>query len=609
MSTDGASTKISSAPAPRQRDPEAEVAAHFEVAVFSVSAALTGALITALVVAGAGVLQSSTALPWLAFMIGMGVIHIGLSLRYRRVAPERRRWRLWAAASSVITFAESLGWGLAPLALPRLDSAKAVLLVMLTTIGVSAGSVIGYGRYLPTRVIAFLTPTLPFLFYSLRAQDPVVHGTFFLLILYMIAIGHLGLEADRGFQREVSMRKRNAALAQELAREKQIAERATVAKSAFLAAASHDLRQPIHALGLYLGALRISELPQDAATLVDKMDVSIVAMDRLFSGILDISRLDAGVVETHRNAFDLNALLEGLAGDFEEEARQKGIRFSIEPTQAVVKSDRFLLERIVRNIVSNAIRYTQRGGVQIRCRRRGSKLALQVWDSGCGIAKRHLSSIFDEYFQIANPERDREKGLGLGLAIVRRLSALIDADVTVRSREGRGSCFSVHISLAPPGARCEPWDLIEAIVPDGKGLIVVVDDEAQILDGMREVLGRWGYTVVCAEAWAQALSLLEGFNQPPSLLICDYRLREHETGAAVAHAFRERFGDQLPAILITGDTAPARLAEAQASECLLLHKPLPYGKLRATIGSLIRNTPKAGLAEELSAPAPEKTRI
>ena len=592
MSTDTFFVNIFNHLAPPERDPEAEVAAHFEVAAFSVAAALTGALITALVVARAGVLEADTALLWLAFMMGMGATHIGLSLRFQRIAPERRRWRFWAAASTAITFAESLGWGLAPLALPRLDSPKALLLVMLTTIGVSAGSVIGYGRYLPTRIIAFLTPPIPFLLYSFMAEDPVVHGAFFLLVLYMSALGHLGLAADRGFQREVSMRKRNEALAQELAYEKQIAERATLAKSTFLAAASHDLRQPIHALGLYLGALRSSALSQDAASLVDKMNASLVSMDRLFSSILDISRLDAGVVETHRETFDLDAFLQGLVRDFEEEAHQKGLRFAFEPTNARIDSDRVLLERILRNIVSNAIFYTRLGGVRIRGRRRGRKLALQVWDSGCGIGKHHLSSIFDEYFQIANPERDREKGLGLGLAIVRRLSALIGANVTVQSREGRGSFFAVHLSLAAPGVSCELPEPNDTIAPDDKGLIVVVDDEGPILDAMREVLRRWGYSVLTAETGAQALSPVECFSQPPRLLICDFRLREHETGAAVARAFREHFGNQLLQSHHRGHCAKPSCPSSM-SGCLLLHKPLPYGKLRAAITNLIRRTDSA----------------
>ena len=601
MPRDGISARAYKIIAPPERDPATEVTAHFEVAVFSVSAALAGALITAVVVAGAGELRPTTALPWLASMIAMGATHIGLAVRFKRIPAERRRWRFWAAASSAITFAESLGWGLAPFALPRPDNPKASLLVMLTTIGVSAGSVIGYGRYLPTRAIAFLMPTVPYLIYSVKAQDPVIHGAFWLLILYMIAVGHLGLTADRGFQREVSMRKRNAALAQELAREKMIAEGAMLAKSTFLAAASHDLRQPIHALGLYLGALRSAMLPPETKALVEKMSLSIVAMDRLFSGILDISRLDAGVVQARHDVFDLDVFLRGLVGDFEEESRRKGLRFSLESASVLVESDRVLLERIVRNILANAIRYTREGGVLIRCRRRNDSMALQVWDSGCGIAKRNLGLIFDEYYQISNPERDREKGLGLGLAIVRRLSALVNADVTVLSREGRGSCFTVRIGVARSDAQPEPLDC-DVVASQDNGLIVVVDDELPILDAMSEALTRWGYSVLTAATGSQALSALEGEGKTPSLLICDNRLRAGETGAAVAQAFRERFGSWTPAILITGDTAPARIAEAQSIGCLLLHKPVPYGKLRTAIANLISQTGNATMTEQWARP-------
>ena len=229
-------------------DRRSEIDAHFGLAISSVAAALTGAILTTVIIGWAGALRTSTALPWLGIMLGMGALQIGAALVYRRAPQWRANWRLWAALTSAITLFEGLGWGVAPFALTAAGDLAAMFLVMLVAFCVSAGSVIGYGRYLPTRVIAFVAPTTPYLFYSAFASSRIVRGSFFLTLLFLVAIGHLGPTADRGFRREASMRRRNARLALDLRRQKDRAEHANLAKSRFLAAASHDLRQPIHAL-------------------------------------------------------------------------------------------------------------------------------------------------------------------------------------------------------------------------------------------------------------------------------------------------------------------------------------------------------------------------
>ena len=554
--------------------------------MFSVAAALTAAVLTEAVMAWAGALHTSTALLWLLAMVGLGAIHVGTSAVYKRFPARQSDWRLWAWITSAITLFEGLGWGFAPFAIPNADNLPAMFLVMLTTISIATGSVIGYGRYLPTRIIAFVAPIAPFIIYGALSTAPILRGAVFLLVLLLVAVGHLALAADRGFRREADMRKRNARLALDLRRQKEIAERANVAKSTFLASASHDLRQPIHALGLYVGALRNASLPPALQAVTQKMEASIAAMDRLFAAILDISRLDAGVVEVRLETFALDELVETVCDEFREEARLKGLTLSSEVGGLFVHSDKVLLERILRNLISNAVRYTDQGSVRVRSRLRGAA-SLQVWDSGRGIAREHLPLIFEEYFQIGNSERDREKGLGLGLAIVRRLTNLLDAKLKVRSRVGRGSMFELRIALGSPQEAPAKRSLPKSILEPQRGFVVVIDDERAARDATRSVLAGWGLNAIVAGTGDEAFAELEKCEQPPALLLCDYRLRAGEDGLAVVARFRARWGADLPAVLVTGDTAPERLAQAHASRIHLLHKPVSYAKLRAAVGNLI----------------------
>ena len=588
-------------PSPDAADRLAEVDAHFQVTVLSVGAANVAACLIVLTMLWAGALRGQSAMPWLAFMFATGAVHIGASLVYHRRPSRGRNWRPWAYATAAITLFEGLGWGFAPFAVPSPDKRPAMYLVVTTTLCVAAGSVIGYGRYLPSRVIAFVAPTTPFLLYCAFAGDRLLHGAFFLVLVFLLALGRLGFDADLSFRREIAMRKRNARLAADLLLEKEAAERANLAKSRFLAAASHDLRQPIHALGLYLGALRNAALAPELLAIAAKMETSIEAMDRLFAAILDISRLDAGVVEVRAETFALDPFVAGICEEFREEAARKGLRLRYEPGGGYVRADRVLLERILRNLLSNAMRYTDVGEVRVRGRLRAGAVAIQVWDSGCGVAKAQLPLIFEEYFQVGNVERDREKGLGLGLAIVRRLVSLLGGEIRARSRLGRGSCFEARLP-AGRAADVSFWSApAEPTTAPETGLIVVVDDEAAVRDAMRAALSSWGYEVLASEGGSEALDSLEASGQTPTLLVCDLRLRQGEDGLAVVARFRARFGASLPAVVITGDTAPQRVRQAHASKLHLLHKPVASGKLRAVVRNLAR---EAAADFESVAPAP-----
>ena len=287
-----------------------------------------------------------------------------------------------------------------------------------------------------------------------------------------------------------------------------------------------------------------------------------------------------------RRAFAIGPVLERLCRDHQEEARAKGVSLVWKRCAAIVWTDPVLIERVLRNLVSNAVRYTDRGRIVIGCRRRGAALAVQVLDTGRGIPLDQQERVFQEYYQLGNPERDRTKGLGLGLAIVRRLTNLLDCKLTVRSRPGRGSRFEVTIPLAQHRSPVDERAAPSASAALARGLVVVIDDEPAIRDATTSLLTGWGYDVIAVGSGDEAILRLSACPARPELILCDYRLRDGESGLAVTDRIRSEYNETIPAILITGDTAPDRLAEAKTSGLLLMHKPVSNGKLRAAIVNL-----------------------
>jgi signal transduction histidine kinase/CheY-like chemotaxis protein len=363
-------------------------------------------------------------------------------------------------------------------------------------------------------------------------------------------------------------------------------ETANLAKSRFLAAASHDLRQPLHALGLFVAQLRGRVKAAERDRIVERIGASVAAMNELFNELLDIAKLDAGVLAPNRAEFPVAHLLERIETNFAGPARDKALRLRVLPSAAWVRSDPILLERILLNLVSNAVRYTSRGGVLVGCRRRDGMLRIEVFDTGPGIPADQRQDIFGEFYQLAGGERDRHGGLGLGLAIVDRLCRLLDHPIELTSTVGRGSRFVVSVPAVAPQARVATP--VPSIVPDalsGK-LVVVVDDDVLVRDGMGGLLRAWGCNVVTAPSEGAALVGLA--KRRPDLIVCDYRLANGVTGFDVIARLRRSCGATVPAFVISGDTAPERLREARVSGYHLLHKPVQPAALRAMLGRLLK---------------------
>ncbi|MFH0934218.1 MAG: hybrid sensor histidine kinase/response regulator, partial [Pseudomonadota bacterium] len=368
------------------------------------------------------------------------------------------------------------------------------------------------------------------------------------------------------------------------------AEQANRAKSRFLATASHDLRQPLQALRLFTEALQNTAKEPESLRLAGQIGKSVSALVDMFDDLLDVSRLDAGIVEPRWQHFTLDSLLDRLYGDFAPLAQAKGLDFKLpvcsgegevrEGCDVVLYSDPFLLERMLRNLLSNSIRYTDSGVVSLRCKCLADRVELEVQDTGIGIRAETLPHIFEEYYQADNPHRDRRKGLGLGLAIVRRIETLLDTKVQVRSQAGVGSTFGFSIPRGDATHTAQPFVITHSQY-DLNGIVAaLVEDDPDIRELMRDLMEQWGCKVVAGEYAEDVMRKLDIAALRPDLLVCDYRLPHGATAIHVIKRMRELWG-QLPAVILTGDTASETLHEIHNSGAILLHKPIAPARLRA----------------------------
>ena len=506
--------------------------------------------------------------------------------RYRRGAGDAggvARWRLTAIATTGVA---GLLWGI-PFAYWMLHvdlPHQMFLIVALLTLG--TGAIYAYCIDLPL-LYAFQVPYFSLPFIAILTIPGTMHTVLALAAaLYLAVTLVFAQRMSRTQIDSLRLRFENLSLVESLQREKEAAERSDLAKSRFLAAASHDLRQPVHALSLFIGVLKEQPLPDESRRLVDSVGRAASALGTLFEALLNISRLDAGVVRVNRRTFALTALFDQLLLEFTPQADAKSLVLRVRPTRAVVYTDPALLDRILRNLVDNAIRNTQRGGVLLACRPRRGAWRIEVWDTGAGIPAAEQDKVFWEFHQLNNPERDRGKGLGLGLAIVRRTAKLLGHAVGLRSRPGRGSVFAITVPRMAEQHAGQP----EAPPPGHsagalKGrLVFVVDDDIENRQGLQLLLEAWGCRVVAGGSGEEIVQAAARRNERPDLIISDYRLRNHETGIEVIDALHEEFNDEnIPAMLISGDTDPQRLAEAAARTWPLMHKPVEPAELREVL--------------------------
>lgn len=534
-----------------------------------------------------GVIAHEVLLTWLTLTIIITLMRSLLGYRYFNRQPGYDRHTRWGARYTIGALISGLIWGSAGILLypPDQVAYQAILFFLLT--GMGAGAYVANTSYLPAFYAFFIPTILPVILRFFLDSD-TIHITlgiwgiaFFLSFMFFARKAHdEQIEAFR-------LRLHNQLLLDELVIRHNAAEQANLSKTKFLAAASHDLRQPLFALGLYTEMLENETDINKTREISMLIRQSFVSLKGLLDSLLDISRLDAGVVKVHKESFELQDVFNRILVDYAPMAFEKNIALRIVPTSSVVYSDPTLVERILRNLVSNAINYTRKGSVLVGLKRKQGHYEVRVCDTGIGIPEGELVNIFQEFHQLNNPERDREKGIGLGLSIVKRLLALLDENIAVHSVPGKGT--AIFITLRRSNGTV-PTTISEQApeVQDG-ATILIIEDDKEVRRSMQAFLGELGYVVLTADSEDEALRLLLRDKSEPDLIISDYRLRDERNGVAAAEAVRSYLNRMVPVIIITGDTAPERIREANSHGYRLLHKPMAPQEFKFVVAQMLRD--------------------
>ncbi|HZW19931.1 ATP-binding response regulator [Noviherbaspirillum sp.] len=375
-----------------------------------------------------------------------------------------------------------------------------------------------------------------------------------------------------------------------------VAQQACLDKSRFLAAASHDLRQPMHAICLFLAALKSEAFETRSRYLLDRLDRSLAGLDDLFNRLLDISHLDAGLIVPTIKTVDATRIAQTLESRFVPVAAAKSLDFRVRCTHGLqLRTDPELLIELLTNLLSNAFRYTERGGILLAFRARRDSVLIQVWDTGCGIADDKIGIVFDEFVQLNNPARDRRKGLGLGLAIVKRLAEAMHHRLQVSSRPGQGSCFGLKVERVP-GIAPMGYDITPAASPRTLlrgALVLVVDDEIDILSAMEAILDSWGCLSILARSIEEAEKYVESSLRFPDVVITDHRLENHRTSIDVNKAIAPLLPFEIPMIVISGESSPSLQNDILARGWFFMNKPVNAGRLHMTLSAALERTSAA----------------
>jgi two-component system, sensor histidine kinase len=557
-------------------------------------------------------LPHTSLLLWLSALYTIVATRGYFCIRFMRAIPPIDQIDKWRKIFMVGSAAAGCVWGSTAFIMFTPDSLIFQWVILTSLFGVCAGGVSVLGYYLP----AFYVFAIP-LVAPIIVRQIIIEGTIHLVVAAICALflvsflgfarrhNRLSTESFRmryensdliGQLQQQTLAAKSASLEAERAkkeaeRAKEEAELANRAKSQFLATASHDLRQPLQAIALFSEALRERIYYPEVRSIVDNINASVEALQSLFNELLDISRLEAGVVQAMPIHFRANQLFDKLRTDYTPTAREKGLRLRVVPSDLALFTDPILLERVVRNFVSNAVRYTDEGGaVIVGCRRqRDGKIRIEVRDNGVGIAQGEQQKIFEEFYQVENPERDRRKGFGLGLAIARGIENIINCKIKLRSAQGKGSIFSIAVPRGTPLA--EPSAISSNIKKQVKNLrgafVVVLEDDHTVREAMQMLLYDWGCEVIAEATVEEALARIREAARFPSLVIADYRLRGGLNGIEAITRIRALTKQSLPALLVTGDTGAERLREVRESGITLLHKPVVISQLSDTLSRLI----------------------
>ncbi len=407
----------------------------------------------------------------------------------------------------------------------------------------------------------------------------------FYLALFILII--INFSVEKSLANSIKIRFENESLINKLEIEKERSEQSVREKSLFMAAANHDVRQPLQAVHLYLDILKETKLTEEQSILIKKINYALNESGKLFQGVLDISKIDSGMTEKNIEDFYIDDILLNLLERYRDIAKYKNLIFDENMEHVAINSDPVLLERIVDNLLSNAIRYTNTGSIGIRVKRDANHVILEITDTGIGISEQEIKNVFMPFYQIGNAQRDRQKGLGLGLSIVNKLCDLLGVSLKVDSVLDQGTVFRLNLPMGNPTAIVKKPNH-EPLLPDVSAIkILCIDNEKIIRDALEQLFGLWGWDAKICGSKDEAIHVVkEGYY--PNMILSDFRLQNSITGVDVIESIRGLLNDEVPAILITGDTSVERLSTVVKSGYPVLHKPINAGKLKNMVSHTLK---------------------
>jgi len=534
-------------------------------------------------------------LAWLIGLLGFLALRLGAFRWFRRHGITHENASRWAVAAVVSSALAGTAWGM--LGLLFFDANEpltlAILAIVLSAMMASATNSIG--AYWPANLAFSLPCMTPLAAHCLLEPSPQLR------ILGVLALVYLGFTTSyarniaRSMRDSLLLRFENQELLEDLRLAKERAEVASQAKTRFLAAASHDLRQPIHAMNLSLPVLRgvanTSSLPMSGVVkqVTERLQVALDTMGKLLTLLLDVSRLDAGALAPKLRPCDVGAAMRRAVEQVQAQADAQGLSIRVADRDHWVQCDEVMLHSMLSNLVDNAVRYTTRGGVLIGTRKRGEQVLIEVWDTGCGVPAQDVPRLCEEFFQASNARRQHSptRGFGLGLAIVQRMAALTGGELRIRSRVGRGSCFSVSL---PASERAQtpptPTPLLAAEAHGRQRTLLVVDNDEQILAAVRTLLEQWGHRAVLAQNVDTAVASAIRYADQIDMALIDYHLGDQTTGMQLARLLRQLVRHDMPTVILTGDTSRDLLHEAQEPDTRVLYKPVEPATLQGIIGGI-----------------------
>lgn len=480
-------------------------------------------------------------------------------------------------------------WSVIPLLFMNDPHSESFIFISISLAGLVAATLPALAAYLPA-YLCFVGPVLITLAY--RYYDVGLEASALLTLLFISAVVGISYTINAIITRSITIDFKNVVLLREVTKAKEIAEEANQAKSRFLAAASHDLRQPLQALGLILESMRVRTLSgessneKDLALLVERGLESHDSMSALFNALLELSRFESHELDVTCIDFSLNEMIESIVNEFQPSARAKHLLLTQRGGEEVTKTDPVLFGRVVRNLLSNAIKFTQEGSVTVGIERKNDNVILSVIDTGVGIPKQEQGKVFDEYHQVSNEARRRHEGIGLGLSVVKKMCELLELPIHLESTLGMGTTFSITL---PAGERHQIAPKISGLVqPMNPSRVLVVDDDPMILSAISTLMEDWNCPCIVAECIDEALDILQRSEFSPELILTDYRLGEGVTGIDAIESIRQHMGADIPALIMSGDTDSQLVRDIREKKYYLIQKPVKPLHLQKAMAKLLR---------------------